>query len=512
MSWMDRGLVAVAFAAATSLVTGAGLAKPPPKAPAKVTPAGPRDKAGLKLDDEALGKDYLETNFIRAEQKLHQAIAMCGKTLCSPGVLAQLYRDLAVVQLAGLGKVEAGKADLKTALELNPDLTLDADFATPELKKAFDQVRGGKAPKPELKPVKQGIVHTVVIAQAVATPVPVFATFGGGGSPRLKVWYKAVGSERWASANMEPRGQGFAGEIPCAAAAKEGEIQYFIEAVGADDESLDKDGSRGDPHTVTIRKELEGDAPHLPDAPPPERCKDVCVGEDCPSGGGGGSKHPRNNWFILSVQQDLAIVGAGTNVCNEANQTTGEFSCFRAAGSQYHGNPLADPGDNVNPGLAPATTRIHIGYDRVLVAGLVLGFRLGYVLRGLGPRADGGSAPFPFDVEGRLAYWFREDVFSNAGLRPFLFAAGGGAQVDTKFGVTVHEDTSKPPPPTQTDNPPSQDLSAYRRMGQGWAGGGAGMMYAFTPGAGIVLDVKYMRMFPTPGNVIAPELGVALGF
>ena len=259
---------------------------------------------------------------------------------------------------------------------------------------------------------------------------------------------------------MTLSGQGFAGEIPCAAAAKEGDLQYFIEAASDDDESLEKDGSRSEPHTVTIEKDFDGDAPHLPDAPPPDRCKDVCVGDDC-AGSGGGAKHPRNNWFILSVQQDLAIVGAGTSVCDEANQTAGAYSCFRAAGSQYHGIPLDDPGDNVNGGLAPATTRLRIGFDRVLVAGLVIGVRLGYVLHGLGPRADGGHAPLPFDAEGRLAYWFRDDVFSNPGVRPFIFVAGGAAQVDAKFDVKVIEDTSQPPPPSQTDNPA---VAAARRV------------------------------------------------
>src|SRR6185437_9811624 len=116
MSWMDRGLPAAAFVTTTLLVAGPGLAKPPPAKAAAA--AGPRDKAALRIDEEALGKDYLETNFIRAEKRLEQAISLCGKAACSPGVLAQLYRDLAVVQLAGLSKVDAAKDDLKKALEL----------------------------------------------------------------------------------------------------------------------------------------------------------------------------------------------------------------------------------------------------------------------------------------------------------------------------------------------------------------------------------------------------------
>ena len=499
-----RGLfLSLASTLAVCLVSGVGHAKPPGKATGA---PGPKDKVALKLDDEALGQDYLETNFIRAEKKLQQAIAICARNACSPRVLAQIHRDLAVVHMVGLGKVEAGKADLKTALELDPSIELDPNYATPDLKKAFDQIRGVKTP-PKEEP-KKGIGHTPVTEQAVATPIPIFATFGGAGTSKLRVWYKGPGAERWASVNMEPKGSGLAAEIPCNAAAKAGDLQYFIEALGEEEETIDKDGSRTEPHTITIKNELEGEAPHLPDESPPERCTDVCTGDDCAAG----KKGPRNNWFSISIGQDLAIVGSGTNVCAKEVQVD-NFSCFRDAGSQYIGNPLPNPGDNVKGGLAPATTRILIGYDRVLVAGLTLGVRLGYVLRGMGPRADGASAhaPVPFHVEGRLAYWFGTDVFSTKGVRPFLFAAGGLAQVDTHFNVTVDEDPSKPPPPAQT-NPPSQHLDAYRRMGQGFAGGGAGVMYAFTPGIGLALDVKYMRLFPTAGNVLAPELSFAVGF
>jgi len=516
---MDRGRGAALVAAilgSLSLTATAGLAAPGRGAAAQAPP-GPRDKAALRIDEEALGKDYLETNFIKAEKKLQQAIRLCANKSCSPRVLAQLHRDLAVVHMAGLGKTEAGKADLKTALEIDPDLKLDPDYATSELKKAFDQIRGVKPGRVVEEPKtsgKKGINHTAVSEQAVGTPVPIFARFNGQDSPKLRLWYKAVGAERWASVNMEMGTSGFTAEIPCSATAKEGELQYFIEALSETEETLEKDGSRSEPHSVAIRKELEGEAPHLPDAPPPQHCKDICEGDDCGAPGTPAGKRARNNWFSITLEQDLAIVGSYAGACTPEAQAFGQYSCFRAAGSQYLGNPLPGPEDNVNGGLAPATTRVNLGFDRVLVAGLVLGVRLGYVLRGGGPRADGASArPFlPFHIEGRLAYWFGSDVFSTNGFRPFIFASGGAAQVDTHFSVAVRENTALVPPPSQIDNPPAQALDAYRRMGQAFAGGGAGLMYAFTPGTGIVLDVKYMRMFPTGGDVLSPELGFALGF
>jgi hypothetical protein len=507
----SRGLAALALSFSVSLgAASPALAAGPASAPAK---SGPKDKAALKLDAEAMGKDYLETAFIKAERKLQQAITLCGAKGCSPKVLAQLHRDLGVVRISGLGNEDAGKEELAAAFELDPELQLDADYATPAMKKAYDEVRRAK-----LGPSKEeaSIAHEAVPEQAVGFPVPVYATLSGGQELTLRVSYKGPRASKWSSVTMSKQGEGFSAEIPCSATGAEGDVEYFLEAFGEDGESVAREGSRKEPHVVHVRKSLEGDAPHLPGAAAPDRCKDTaCTGDDCDKPPNPDEKRDRNNWFVFSVEQDFTLVGEGVGVCSFDVQVNGEYNCFRQSGSQYHGNPVAgDPADNVAGGIGPATTRLHVGYDRVLAAGLVLGLRFGVVLRGGGPRADGADVhPFlPIHAEGRLAYWFGKDVFSTSGFRPFIFAAGGAAQVDTAFSVAVREDKSKPPPAAQPDNPSHQTLDAYRRMGQGFAGGGAGLMYAFTPGAGLVLGAKFMRMFPTGGNVLAPELGFALGF
>jgi hypothetical protein len=520
-----RGAVLAAVCSGLTLLAGAAAAKPGRAA----GPPGPKDKAVLRLDADALGKDYLETNFVKAEKKLQQAIAICERRgSCSERVTAQLHRDLAVVYMAGLGKVDAGKAELKKAVELDPDLELDPDYVTPDIKKAFNALRKGK--KRQAEPQKAGLEHTVVTEQAVGTPIPIFASLAGSDSNKIKLFYRGVGKETWASLGMDFSTSGYTAEIPCSADAREGDLAYYIEVRNESEEVVDKSGTKSEPHVVTIKKEISGEAPHLPDADPPARCKNACEGEECGGGGGGGggeepksSGRRRSNWFSVSIQQDLALVGGATDACDIGNQTSGDYSCFRASGSQYHGNPvLGDPADSVNGGLAPSTTRVLIGYDRVLVAGLTLGARFGYVLHGLGPRADGGNNPFPFHVEGRLGYWFGSEAFTTATFRPFIFVNGGAAQVDAQFNVQVTEDTSQPAPPSQplcppgatpvVCNPGQQRLAAWRRMGQGFAGGGGGLMVAFTPAFGMFLDVKYMRLFPTPGNAISPELGVALGF
>jgi hypothetical protein len=49
-------------------------------------------------------------------------------------------------------------------------------------------------------------------------------------------------------------------------------------------------------------------------------------------------------------------------------------------------------------------------------------------------------------------------------------------------------------------------------MGQTFVGGGAGFTYVFPPGVALQFDLNYMRLFPTTGNALSPELGVAFGF
>jgi hypothetical protein len=117
--------------------------------------AAPKDKAASQMKTEAMQTDYAETNFKKAEQKLKKAIAQCGASGCSNQVLGELHRDLATVYIAGLKQNAKGKTELKQALHVNPDLQLDEDFATPELRKLFKEL-GGHEPKPveEEKPEK----------------------------------------------------------------------------------------------------------------------------------------------------------------------------------------------------------------------------------------------------------------------------------------------------------------------------------------------------------------------
>jgi hypothetical protein len=113
------------------------------------------DREASALGKEAMDSDYLGTQFKEAEQKLQKALKTCGKEGCSGKVRAQLHVDLAIVYIAGLKKKDKGRKEMEAAVAADASVQLSADFATPEVEKAFvaaggvSQDAGGDEPATE---------------------------------------------------------------------------------------------------------------------------------------------------------------------------------------------------------------------------------------------------------------------------------------------------------------------------------------------------------------------------
>src|SRR5215510_3918712 len=71
--------------------------------------AAPKDDKADSLDQDAIDNDYLAMKFPDADRKLRQAIAICGRTGCSPNVIARLHRDLGILYIV-TKRVDDGKA------------------------------------------------------------------------------------------------------------------------------------------------------------------------------------------------------------------------------------------------------------------------------------------------------------------------------------------------------------------------------------------------------------------
>ena len=277
-----------------------------------------------------------------------------------------------------------------------------------------------------------------------------------------------------------------------------------------------------------------------------ELCEEASDGKDQASDAG--SKTIVRNWIGLAGQFDLAIV-SGTDVCGRMSQSSNGFSCFTTespsssqiaagrvpAGTHYHGVPVAENhGNTIEGGLAMGTMRVIAAYERVLGDNFTLGGHVGFAFGGA-PASDGGRSFLPLHLEGRGAYWLGATPFRRSGFRAFMLVAGGMAQVDSKVTVTVSEDeracdsnsggcvregddfryTFQLKPNGAKYNqvhPRKQQLDVWRKSGQGFAGGGFGLMYAFTPTVGLVAEAKVNLLFPTFNVVVAPTLGMRYGF
>jgi hypothetical protein len=361
--------------------------------------AGAKDSAATKLDSRAMQTDYLATDFKKAEENLKKALAACGKSACSSELVARLHRDLATVYIAGTKQVPKGKGELKLALAADPELQLDSDLTTPELRKAFLAAGGHVKDAHEDKPAEE--------------------------------------------------------EKP------------------ASDET-----------------DKTEEAP-APDAEPAE----------APGKG-------QRNWLSLHFEQDFLVYSAQDNVCaSNAGGTSDapQYTCFQD-GSRF-GYALGQdirpgPGNHVAGGVGTATSRVLLGFDRLVTSNVSVGARAGFAFRG-GP----GGKFLPFHGELRANYWFGTDPFESSGLRPYVSLSAGIAEVEGEVLVQYYA-----PPTAATPTAEKGSLAAWRSTGKGFAGLGFGTMIPFAGNSGIVPEVRAMEMLGASSLAFDIALGYAYGF
>jgi len=391
--------------------------------------AGPKDSPATKLANQAMQTDYVGTQFKKAEQKLKKALQICGSSGCSYDVVGRLHRDLATVYIGGMNQVAKGKAELKLALAANPNLQLDNDLATPELKKAF-KAAGGHGPK------------------------------------------------------------------------------------SADD---DKEKDKNDADDKDEKPDLDGkkDAPCTPGS---EGCasEESSAAEPTPAAGDSSARH--KNWLSVHFEQDFLVYSATNDVCatTPANFTGAppqypeapQYACFQA-GQQYGYKPgesiLPQVGNRVAGGVGLSTSRILLGFDRLLGENFSVGARVGFAFGG-GPATNTGAKFLPLHLELRGNYWFGSDPFASGGVRPYVGLSVGLAELDGHVSVEYYQDQAG------KDNNDKGTLDAWRKTGKGFAGLGLGLMIPVAGSSGIVPEVRVMEMLGATSLAFDAALGYAYGF
>jgi hypothetical protein len=227
---------------------------------------------------------------------------------------------------------------------------------------------------------------------------------------------------------------------------------------------------------------------------------------------------------------DFAMM-SGSQVCDVGSTQPDReaFSCFEN-GDPYQGRTNHNLGGDIASGFRPATIRLLVGYERVILPFFSIEARLGFAFNG-GPEspapAGDGSSFLPIHAEARAKLYFssvyRDDARGLKGLTGYVTLGGGMAQVDPKVTVPVGE--CVPPPRTSTitneqadcidsNNQAitTKDLEVYKRLGQSFISGGPGLRYGITKNIAANLQLTGMFLLPSTGFALTPSLGVAAGF
>ena len=262
--------------------------------------AANNDAEANKLYDAAMNEDYLNVELAKAETKLKDAIKKCGKSDCSPAVLAKVQLGLGVIHFAN-NKPDLAKEAFVAGLKADSSAALDPTFKGAEIDKLFDEAKksagggaaaaggssgtggsagtggdGGGTSKPggDLK-------HTPVSEQQVNTPVPIYIEVPSDlGVNKVTLRYKPFGATNWKPLDMQKVGDGWGIEVPCSEVTTTGDLKYYITA---DDDAgtVATAGSRNEPYKVTIKNEIDSDPPTLPGKKAPKQC---ASSTDCPPG------------------------------------------------------------------------------------------------------------------------------------------------------------------------------------------------------------------------------------
>ncbi len=210
------------------------------------------------------------------------------------------------------------------------------------------------------------------------------------------------------------------------------------------------------------------------------------------------------NWLSVGVQQDLMYHSQARGVCSAGSR----YQCFTGGGTNWDlsNAPVAKGNEVSSSGLQLASTRILLGFERVVAKNLSLGLRLGSVVSGKAPKLN-GDAPFLFfHGEARATLWLGSNPFASTGLRPYLFLSGGVAESDSRVQVRYYlrDAAGQPSAEYQAD--------AWKRAGQGFFGTGLGFQAAFQRNHGPFIEARYIQMFSNVAPVLGVQAGYGVGF
>jgi hypothetical protein len=223
-------------------------------------PAQADPKAEVAAKVRAAMASYDAMDYQAAKRLLGQALAIARKgKLDRDPIVAQVYLDLGMAELASSDQ-EAARIAFLSATQIDPKITVDAAYKSPELVKLLDEARtaatGGGA-EPAADGVDcgavQGLQHTIVARNKGFAAQPIEAAISPDLAPaRVAVMYRPEGAIDFVEARLSKQGGcAYAGTIP-ASAMHGSVVHYYIAAYDANNNVLAAMGSSGAPKAITL--------------------------------------------------------------------------------------------------------------------------------------------------------------------------------------------------------------------------------------------------------------------
>ncbi len=487
--------------------------------------------------------DYLAMNYAKAAAQLDHALRTCGATQCAPITRAALWRDLGTMQFR-MGDRGLAIKSFAAAVALAPELDLNPDYDTPDLRAVWAEVqRGASAPTGDFD-------HDPPTEQRTNTPLPIYVQGAGADIARVVVKYQPAGASDWNSVNLARTGAGWGGLIPCSD-VRAGTLRYYIQAFTA---ALDPAGANGDakrPYIVAIGDEVTGEAPHLPGAKPPASCEkgrgERVAGDqgqsdqtastssdaDVPEFTKGETVRADANgprlWLGGAATIDLMTLPSGDNLCHLDPRTaapgnTANVYCVTGDGADF---PLRNDGGAQNAALIPGRAghsggdvvsggaRLMLALDVAVNANWLTGVRVGAVFGEYPAQAavrEGFAPGVSYHLEGRVSWVMGDHPLQRGGIAPVFFVGGGVSEFDehASSAVTVkaYRDPRGTSHPAQT-----QAVDLWVTNGPAFAVVGVGLRYAPVRRVAITAALRGAESFGKNGLIptVGPELTVQYG-
>jgi hypothetical protein len=261
--------VVAAFAAAVLLLLGA--------VASRAAHADPKKDIQQKIKEAMENYDLLE--YEEARKLLNQALTIAKqKHLENDPVTAQVHLRLAIVYKAGLNDEESAKLSFLSAAQIDPKITIDAAYKTPDLQKMLDEAKkeaasggggggsvstdtgtGGGGPElgggdegVDCKTVS-GLQHTIVDTAKGGAELKLEAFVGKDVNPvKVSIMYRSKGATDFTEVKMTKSGDcKYAGSIPGNAMVGD-LVHYYVAAFNKNGKAIASKGSSGSPNIIEV--------------------------------------------------------------------------------------------------------------------------------------------------------------------------------------------------------------------------------------------------------------------